>query len=131
LFRDDSVVEGLREAAKQAGRPEYAFDAVSKKGSYVNICDVLQRERGHIALLLPGNDYSEIPSTIRNSLTRCWIVLQTLDDDPTGKKLGTKIRNKQFGTVMFRLFRGGWPAGGSKGSLKRLCRTASMGLTAL
>jgi NADPH2:quinone reductase len=112
---DESVVGGLREAAKHAGKLEYAFDAVSEKGSYINICEVLDRQTGQITLVLPGKDYAEIPSTIRKSWTKCGMVFQAMDDDPWEKKAGTKTGNKEFGYVMFRLFGRGLARGWFKG----------------
>jgi hypothetical protein len=46
----------------------YAYDAVSEKGSFQNICKVLEAD-GRITLVLPGADYSDIPSSVKQSTT--------------------------------------------------------------
>lgn len=64
---DDAVVSGMKDALKGA-KLEYAFDAVSEKGSFINICKVLE-PRGKITLVLPGKDYSGIPESVQQSTT--------------------------------------------------------------
>jgi NADPH2:quinone reductase len=56
---DEAVVSGIKDAVKAAGANEvkYAFDAVSEKGSYVNISKVLAKEGGRMTNVLPGRDY--------------------------------------------------------------------------
>jgi len=56
---DEAVVSGIKEALK-GSKLSYAFDAVSEKGSYKNIVQVLD-PHGAITLVLPGKDYAEIP----------------------------------------------------------------------
>lgn len=65
---DAAVSEGIK-AALKGQKLEYAFDAVSEKGSYQNICKVLE-PKGKITLVLPGKDYSEIPEGVQYSTTR-------------------------------------------------------------
>lgn len=65
---DAAVVEGIQEALK-GQKLEYAFDAVSEKGSFQNICKVLE-PTGKITLVLPGMDYSAIPEGVRWSTTK-------------------------------------------------------------
>ena len=101
---DQSVVKGFQEAEKEHGKLEYAFDAVSEKGSYINICKVLDEKTGQITLVLPGKQYPEIPPTVTQSLTACGSVFEAMDMDPWEKKAGTKTGNKEFGYVMFRFF---------------------------
>lgn len=61
---DEAVVAGLKKALE--GRPLlHAFDAVSEKGSYVNLSKVLEKG-AKITLVLPGKEYSEIPITSRS-----------------------------------------------------------------
>ncbi|KAI0517102.1 GroES-like protein [Xylaria bambusicola] len=63
----DALVENLKKAAD--GRPLlYAFDAVSEKGSYLNLSKVLAKG-AKITLVLPLKDYSEIPEYIEHYLT--------------------------------------------------------------
>ena len=110
-----SIIQDLRGAAKQHGKLVYAFDAVSEKGSYVNICEVLDRQTGQITLVLPRNEYLEIPSTITKSVTSCGSVFEAMDQDSWEKKVGTKTGNQEFGYVMFRLFGRGLARGWFKG----------------
>ncbi|KAI1309916.1 GroES-like protein [Xylaria venustula] len=64
---DDALVENLKKAA--GGKPLlHGFDAVSEKGSFANLGKVLA-EGAKLALVLPGQDYSVIPSYIEHSLT--------------------------------------------------------------
>ncbi|KAI1491182.1 GroES-like protein [Biscogniauxia mediterranea] len=84
---DDAVVEDLKKAAGNA-RLLYAYDAVSEKNSYINLSKVLA-EGSKITLVLPGKDYSEIPSHITQSTTQ----VGSVHND-----------SKDFGYVFFRYF---------------------------
>ena len=46
-------MEGIRAAVPQGVELMYAVDAVSGKGPYGNICKVLSRESGELAVVLP------------------------------------------------------------------------------
>ncbi|KAL9079163.1 MAG: hypothetical protein Q9157_001914 [Trypethelium eluteriae] len=64
---DEATVQGIKDALK--GRTlEYAYDAVSEKGSFENISKALA-PNGHITLVLSRGDYSAIPSTIHKTTT--------------------------------------------------------------
>ncbi|KAI5363537.1 putative GroES-like superfamily, alcohol dehydrogenase, polyketide synthase, enoylreductase [Septoria linicola] len=65
---DEAVSQGIKDALKGA-KLEHAFDAVSEKNSYQNICKVLEPE-GSITLVLPGKEYPEIPKTVRQTITK-------------------------------------------------------------
>jgi hypothetical protein len=67
---DEAIVAGLKKALEGQGVPPllHALDAVSEKGSYVNISKVLA-QGGKITLVLPGKEYNEIPDGIEKSLT--------------------------------------------------------------
>lgn len=65
---DESVVAEIKSALKGTSLG-HAFDAVSEKGSFINICKVLE-PKGRITLVLPGSDYSAIPKTFHSSETR-------------------------------------------------------------
>jgi NADPH:quinone reductase-like Zn-dependent oxidoreductase len=121
---DEAVVEGFKKALGQEGLPPlmHAFDAVSEKGSYVNICQVLPKG-GKITLVLPGRDYKEIPEGIEQSITSVGSVHNQSEGE------------KDFGFLFFRYFsRGlekGWfkpqrhevvpgGLGGLQGALKNL-----------
>ncbi|KAI5918648.1 GroES-like protein [Camillea tinctor] len=84
---DDVVVAELKRAAGGATFP-YAFDAVSEKNSFVNLSKVLAKG-AKITLVLPGNDYSQIPSYITQSTTS----VGSVHND-----------SKDFGYVFFRYF---------------------------
>ncbi|SMR53466.1 unnamed protein product [Zymoseptoria tritici ST99CH_1E4] len=64
---DEAVVEGIKSALK-GSKLNYAYDAVSEKGSFQNICKVLE-PNGKITLVLPGADYSDIPEGVQQSQT--------------------------------------------------------------
>ncbi|KAF2095565.1 zinc-binding oxidoreductase-like protein ToxD [Rhizodiscina lignyota] len=67
---DDAVVKGLQDAVAKTGKKlMYAYDAVSEKGSYVNICKVLDPNGGKITVVLPGKKYEEIPKSVEFSMT--------------------------------------------------------------
>jgi len=76
---DDAVVQGIQDALK-GEKLQYAFDAVSEKGSYQNICKVLDEQTGKITLVLPGKDYAEIPKTVEKTLTTVGSLHQDLKD---------------------------------------------------
>ncbi|MCJ1383113.1 hypothetical protein MMC17_006226 [Xylographa soralifera] len=111
---DDSVVQGFKQAVEQHGKIEHAFDAVSERGSYVNICQALDKS-GAITLVLPGKQYPEIPDTVTQSVTSVGSVFEAFDHDSWQKKVGTKTGNQEFGYVMFRLFSRGLGHGWFKG----------------
>ncbi|CAJ2499708.1 Uu.00g025610.m01.CDS01 [Anthostomella pinea] len=85
---DDAVVEGLKKAAGGA-KLLHAFDAVSDHGSYMNLSKVLADEGAKITLVLPGKDFSEIPSHINQSIT----MVGSVHNDA-----------KDFGYIFFRYF---------------------------
>jgi len=65
---DEAVAQGIKNALPAGHKLEYAFDAVSEKNSYQNICQVLDAH-GRITLVLPGQEYPEIPKTVHQSMT--------------------------------------------------------------
>lgn len=76
---DEAVVAGLQ-AALKGQKLEYAFDAVSEKGSYQNIGKVLDPESGRITFVLPGKKYEGLPEGVQKSTTRVGDVHGTPDD---------------------------------------------------
>ncbi|KAK5134008.1 hypothetical protein LTR08_007013 [Meristemomyces frigidus] len=74
-----ALVQALRDALAGA-KLEHAFDAVSEKGSYENICHVLDPDSGKITLVLPGKQYAGIPPGVQQSLTRVGDVHADLKD---------------------------------------------------
>lgn len=102
---DGKLVKELKAAVQNAGgKAEYALDAVSANGSYVNICEVLDRETGKITLVLPLQEYKEIPSTIEKSLTTVSSAHIGSDMDPCQKKTGAMTGNEEFAMAFFRYF---------------------------
>ncbi|CAK1367139.1 Zeta-crystallin [Cercospora beticola] len=75
---DEAVSQGIKDALKGA-KLEYAYDAVSEKNSYQNICKVLE-PHGKITLVLPGKEYPEIPDTVKQSTTSVGDVHSSLKD---------------------------------------------------
>ena len=114
-YRDgnEKVVQGLQDAA--GGKLRYAFDAVSESGSFQNICQVLDHQTGAITLVIPGKDYSAIPSTIKQTETMVGSVFKVWDSDSWEKKAGTQVGNSDFGYVFYRIFSRGLQEGWFKG----------------
>lgn len=102
---NEAVVSGIKEALKKAGQNEvkHAFDAVSEKNSYQNICEVLSKD-GKITLVIPGKDYKEIPDSIKKSLTTVGSSHAGFAADSPEGKAGIKTGPKDFAYVFFRLF---------------------------
>ncbi|KAH9208434.1 chaperonin 10-like protein [Leptodontidium sp. 2 PMI_412] len=109
---DEAVVAGILEALKKAGAREvkYAFDAISEHNSFQNISKILAKQGSKITLVLPGKDYSAIPSHIEHSTTMVGSVHMAPSEDKA--ELGIKTGGKEFGYAYFRLFsrglREGW-----------------------
>lgn len=96
-YRKGNVVEDLKTAL--GGEKAYlAFDAVSEKGSFVNLGEVLEKQDAKMALVLPGNDYSVIPKGIEGILT--WVGSVHKGHFPGGE--GKGLEDLDFGSVMFR-----------------------------
>ena len=113
---DEKLVQNLKAAVEKAGgKVEYAFDAVSEKGSYENICKVLDHKTGKITLVLPGKEYTEIPSTVEKSTTTVGAAQIGTDTDPWQKKTGTMTGNEEFAMAFFRFFSRGLQQGFFKG----------------
>ncbi|KAL8998635.1 MAG: hypothetical protein Q9188_006061 [Gyalolechia gomerana] len=113
---DDKLVQNLKSAVEKAGgKVEYAFDAVSENGSYVNICKVLDRNTGQLTNVLPVKDSDAIPSSVNQSFTMVGAVHASVDKNQFQNETGSKTGNTDFGFVMFRFFgRGlqeGWFSG--------------------
>jgi len=113
---DEAVVSGIKAALKQNGLStvEHAFDAVSEKGSYQNICQVLD-PHGAITVVLPGKKYEEIPETVTQSLTACASVFVDVDPQSPEGKAGVRTGSKEFGYLFYRFFARGLQQGWFKG----------------
>ncbi|KAL6248835.1 putative secondary metabolism biosynthetic enzyme [Rhinocladiella similis] len=88
---DEKVVSAIKDAVPKGQKLLYAFDAVSEKGSYQQIVQVLD-PKGYITLVLPGRKFEGIPDTVHQSLTTVGAV-HGVPDDLT-----------DFGYAWFRLF---------------------------
>jgi NADPH2:quinone reductase len=53
---NEQLVKGIRKAVPEGGKLMFAFDAVAGKGSVGNICQVLSREGGKLAMVLPPEE---------------------------------------------------------------------------
>lgn len=113
---DEKLVQNLKSAIDKAGgKVEYAFDAISEHGSYQNICKVLDHQTGQITLILPGRDFSAIPSSIKQSITLVSDVHASSDQIQFQKETGSNTGNTDFGFLMFRFFGRGLQEGWFRG----------------
>lgn len=64
---DEAVQNGIKEALKGA-ELHHVFDGVSENGSYINVGKVMP-PGGHVTLVLPGHDFSDMPEGIKSSTT--------------------------------------------------------------
>ncbi|KAL8946170.1 MAG: hypothetical protein Q9222_007401 [Ikaeria aurantiellina] len=109
---DETLIASMQAAGKKAGgKVEYAYDAVSEHGSFENICKVLDHQTGQIALVLPGRDYSAIPSSIKKSSNMVGSIFPDYDQEPIHKEAGTPAGNPEFGYIMYRFFARGLQEG--------------------
>ncbi|KAF5653150.1 fusarubin cluster-oxidoreductase [Fusarium sp. NRRL 25303] len=92
----EAVAQKIK-ASLRGQKLEYAFDAVSEMGSYQTICDVLDQETGKIALIIPAQSYSDIPKTIKKSVTTVASVHEDLKEFARG-----------FSMYFGRELQGGW-----------------------
>jgi NADPH:quinone reductase-like Zn-dependent oxidoreductase len=98
---NNKVVENIK---KHLGgkKLRYAFDAVSEHGSYQAISEVLDLKEGRITLVLPGQEYPEIPASIAKTITSVGSVHK-------------EEEGREFAYVFFRYFSRGLKEGWFKG----------------
>jgi NADPH:quinone reductase len=84
---DEAVVEGIKAAIPSGEKLMYAFDAVSEKGSSLNICKVLSTESGKITNVLGFE--GTVPDGVEQSRTSVGSVHKEASD---------------FGFAWFRMF---------------------------
>lgn len=110
-------MQALRAAASKvpSGKIELAFDCISEHNSYQNICEVLDRETGHIAVILPTKDYSDIPASIKHSITFVGGAHRDTDMHSWEKETGSRLGNQEFAYVMFRFLGRGLQEGWFRG----------------
>lgn len=85
----DAVVHDIQ-AALGGSELEYAFDAVSEKGSPENLARVLSPTKGKVTFVLPGKTYEQFGAGVQTSITRVGDVHGSPDD------------LREFGYVFFR-----------------------------
>lgn len=110
---DEAIVKEFKEAVKHTSseKIQYAFDAVSEKGSYLNICKVLDPSSGAITLVLPGKDYAEIPEGVTKSTTMVGAVFKDMDTNSWEKNTGGRTGNQEFAFVFYRFMARGLQEG--------------------
>ena len=112
---DEALVKELEKAVKRTspGKVQYAFDAVSEKGSSRNICKVLDPSSGAITVVL---HYEDIPEGFAKSHTIVGSVFkETVFEDTDGnsweKKTGSRTGDQEFGFVFYRFMARGLQEG--------------------
>ncbi|KAF2224696.1 chaperonin 10-like protein [Elsinoe ampelina] len=93
---DDAVVQGIKDALK-GQKLEYAFDAVSENGSFINIGKVLE-PKGKLTLVLPG-DHSGVPESIEKTFTTVGSVHQDAAVEQAPSPVGHTPDNREAGFV--------------------------------
>lgn len=113
---DDAVVAGLREALADGEKLEYAFDAVTGKGSYQNLAKVLDAQIGKIAVVLARKVYETIPDSVELSYTQVGRVhSSSYPGIKREKGLVGALNDEDFGSVMYPFFARGLSKGWFKG----------------
>jgi NADPH:quinone reductase-like Zn-dependent oxidoreductase len=99
---DDAVVEALK-AALGGEEPEFAFDAVSEKGTISNICRVLNKSTGKIAVVLdiPSDLIPEGISRINTAVETSQVDLSNEESTLSSSK-GKNVGITHFTTVMLK-----------------------------
>ena len=102
---NEALMKEMRDAL-QGQKLEYAFDATSEMGSFLNICQVLDESTGKITLVLP--EYrKEIPASIEQSTTVAGSLWDGFRRNEALGNLGLDLGGKDFGLVMSTLI-GRW-----------------------
>lgn len=115
---NEEVVRGLRDAlGGDCGKLLYAFDAVSDKGSYQNLMEVMDLKKGKISLVLARKRYEGIPSGFAKFFTQ---VGKVHSDRYPGMPDGEEkppglLGDITFGAVMYRFIERGLAEGWFKG----------------
>jgi NADPH2:quinone reductase len=109
---NEQVIKGLKDALG-GSKLGYAFDAVSDKGSYQNLMNVMDLSHGRIALVLARKNYEGIPPDFAKFFTQVGKVHSDRYPGIKGeKKLEGQLGDQEFGAIMYKFFerglRGGW-----------------------
>lgn len=113
---NDEVVKGLRAALQSGEKLTYAMDAVSDKGSYQNLMQVMDLSAGKIALVLARKNYQGIPEDFQKFFTQVGRVHSESYPGIKGeKKLAGLLGDQTFGPIMYKFIERGLAAGWFKG----------------
>jgi len=113
---NDEVVKGIKQALESGEKLNYAFDAVTDKGSYQNLMKVMDMEKGKMAIVLARKKYEDVPESFAKFFTQVGKVHG--DRYPGGKgekKLAGLLGDQDFGAVMYKFFERGLAGGWFKG----------------
>lgn len=113
---NDAIVSGMKAALNPGEKLIYAFDAVADKGSFQNIVEVMDHQRGQLTVVLARKEYPGVPKTVDLTFTQ---VGKVHGDHYPGlkgeKQLVGDLGDQDFGAVLYRFFgRGlakGWFSG--------------------
>ncbi|KAL5585717.1 hypothetical protein FOVSG1_013409 [Fusarium oxysporum f. sp. vasinfectum] len=123
---DAKLVERLKKALG-GKKLEYALDAVSEKGSYQNIVEVLE-PNGNLTLVLPPNQREQIPASVNLSQAMVGLVHRAVDPESVEGKAGIKTGMKDFGFMLYRLIGRGLQEGWFSGHPYRIVPGGLYGL---
>ena len=109
---NDAVVKELQKALG-GEKLLYAFDAVSDKGSFQNLMQVMDHDKGKLAVVLARKKYDGVPDSFQKFFTQ---VGKVHGDHYPGLKGETKRQGQlgdiEFGAALFKMFErglfGGW-----------------------
>ncbi|KAF4552828.1 Hypothetical protein D9617_9g026190 [Elsinoe fawcettii] len=93
---DDAVVRGIKDAL-QGKKLEYAFDAVSEKGSTENIAKIIE-PNGKVTLVLPVQD-GGLAQTVQKSFTNVGSVHVDSTKEQPPSPFGKQPDNRELGFV--------------------------------
>ncbi|KAH8797919.1 hypothetical protein F5884DRAFT_864089 [Xylogone sp. PMI_703] len=101
---DNAILSGITTALKEAGVNEvcYAYDAISDHNSFQNISKILAKTGSKMTVVVPWEDYSDIPSYIEQSITMVTDIFQ--DTSSIEDTARTRASGKDFGFVFSRFF---------------------------
>lgn len=113
---NEEVVAGLRNSLGANEKLKYAFDAVSDKGSFQNIMQVMDHLEGKITFVLARKKYEGIPDTVDKTFTQVGRVHSSNYPGIKGEKfaVGT-LGDQEFGAIMYKFFERGLVKGWFRG----------------
>ncbi|CRG86885.1 hypothetical protein PISL3812_03897 [Talaromyces islandicus] len=109
-YRDghNAVVAGLQNAIGTNEKLKYAFDAVSDKGSFQNIMQVMDHLEGRITVVLARKKYEGIPDTVDKTFTQVGRVHSSTYPGIKGEKAPVgPLGDQEFGLLMYKFFERG------------------------